>query len=320
VRLIGLLALPLCLWSQEWRIVKDPSGRIVELDLTSTWVTASDMRKVAGMRDLRKLSLSHTRIGDLAMEPLRDLGNVTELSCYFAEYLTEDAIANIRGWKKLEKLNLRGTQVTSKVFDHLAQLTNLRWLDLSHTRIEDEGFEQLASLTRLEHLAIGANRLSGSSLPMLQQLPALVSLDVGGIQRVDSGLWGLPLTLDNLARIGELTSLRSLSLAGATLADRGIDRPGHPDAERKDMRDLSGLAALGNLERLDLSRLPVSAESLQPLERLPKLRELRLGMAEKIDDAAAPVLLSLKPLRTLYLSGSGMSPETMGKLAGVLAR
>jgi Leucine-rich repeat (LRR) protein len=315
VRLIALLALPLSLWSQEWRSVKDSAGRIVELDLTSTWVTDADMRKVAALPGLRKLSLSHTRISDLALEPLGQLRNVTELDCSFAEYLTEDAFAHIRGWKKLEKLNLRGTQVTSKVFDHLAQLTALRWLDLSHTRIEDEGFEQLTSLPGLEHLAIGANRLTGSSLLILRQLPSLVSLDVGGIQRVDSGLWGLPLTNENLARLAELKSLRSLNLNGATLADRGIDRPGHPDAERKDLRDLSPLAALTNLEKLDLSRLPVSAESLQPLIRLPKLAGLRLGMTPRIDDSAVPFLLSLTPLKTLYLAGSQITPQAKAQLA-----
>ena len=99
-----------------------------------------------------------------------------------------------------------------------------------------------------------------------------MDLDVGGIQRVDSGLWGLPLTDENLARIAELKQLRSLSLAGATLADRGVDRPGHPEAERSEFRDLSKLAELENLERLDLSRLPLTEETLRPLARHAFLR------------------------------------------------
>jgi Leucine-rich repeat (LRR) protein len=177
-------------------------------------------------------------------------------------------------WKRLERLNLRGTRITSKVFDSLAKMTSLRSLDIAFTQIEDDGFEQLSALTKLESLAMGGNRLSGASLPLLKLLPALVSLDVGGIQRVDSGLWGLPLTSENLARIAEVKQLRSLSLAGATLADRGVDRPGHPEAERSEMRDLGKLAELVNLERIDLSRLPVTAEDLRLFEGLSKLREL----------------------------------------------
>ncbi|MBM3812810.1 MAG: hypothetical protein FJW20_14380 [Acidimicrobiia bacterium] len=271
--LLCLLALNVA--AEPWRTVKDAQGNVVELDLTSSWVTDADMIKVARMTHLRKLHLSGTRITDAGFEHLRDLRNVVELNCRFAEYLTGDAIANIRAWKKLEKLDLRGTQVTSKVFDHLAHLTSLRSLDLSHTQIDDEGFDQLAALGKLEHLAIGANRLSGSALLLLRPLAALRSLDVSGIQRVDSGLWGLPLTLENLTRLGELNGLRHLNLCGATIADRGIDRPGHPDAERKEITDLSPLLPLKNLDTLDVTRLPVTKEALEPLRKLPALRELR---------------------------------------------
>jgi len=278
-----VLALLLLSSLDEGRLVKDPAGEIVELDLTGTWVSDADMAKVAQLRHLRKLDLSQTRISDSGLEHLKSLQNITDLNCYYAEYLTEDGIAHLRNWKHLERLNLRGTRVTSKVFDSLAKLTSLRSLDIAFTQVEDEGFDQLSALTKLEHLAIGGNRLSGAALPLLKLLPALVSLDVGGIQRVDSGLWGLPLTGENLALIGELKQLRSLSLAGATLADRGVDKPGNPEAERSELGDLQKLADLVNLERLDLSRLPVTAEGLRPLARLPKLRELRLGQVKSID-------------------------------------
>jgi internalin A len=278
-----LLALLLLSSLDEGKPVKDAAGEIVELDLTGTWVTDADMAKVAQLRHLRKLDLSQTRITDSGLDHLKSLENVTDLTCYYAEYLTEDGISHLRNWKHLERLNLRGTKVTSKVFDSLAKLTSLRSLDIAFTQIEDEGFEQLSALTKLESLAIGGNRLSGAALPLLKLLPALVNLDVGGIQRVDSGLWGLPLTSENLARIAELKQLRSLSLAGATLTDRGVDRPGHPDAERSELQDLSKLADLVNLERLDLSRLPVTADSLRPLAGIPKLRELRLGQVKNIE-------------------------------------
>jgi internalin A len=306
-----VLALLLVASLDEGRPVKDSSGEIVELDLTDTWVSDADMAKVAQLRHLRKLDLSHTKITDRGMELLARLENVTDLNCYYAEYLTEEGIAHIRNWKHLERLNLRGTKVTSKVFDSLAKLTSLRSLDIGFTQIEDEGFDQLGALTKLTSLAIGGNRLSGAALPLLKLLPSLEELDVGGLQRVDSGLWGLPLTDDNLARIAELKALRSLNLADATLADRGVDRPGSPDAERSELRDLSKLASLVNLERLDLSRLPVTAESLLPLSRLPKLRELRLGLAKNVDDSALPTLMKI---RTVYVSGSKISAEGMAKL------
>jgi internalin A len=309
-----LLALLLTLSVDGARTVKDAQGNIVELDLTSTWVTDGDLSRVAQMRHLQKLDLSHTRVTDAGLEQLKGLENVVELNCYYAERLTEDGIAHLRGWKHLEHLSLRGTKVTSQVFEHLAHLVNLRSLDLGFTQIEDEGFEQLASLSRLEKLSIGGNRLSGSCLLLLKQLPALVDLDVSGIQRVDSGLWGLPLTEANLARVGQLHQLRALNLSGATLADRGVDRPGHPEAERAELRDLSALSGLINLQRLDLTRQPVTAEALGALSGLPRLQELRLGLARKLDDSAVPMLLSLTSLQRLYLTGARLTPQSVEKL------
>jgi Leucine-rich repeat (LRR) protein len=316
---LAILPLLLSLSIEGARVVEDREGNIIELDLTGTWVTDADLAKVAPLRHLKRLDLSHTRISDGGLEHLKPLPEVVELNCYYAESITEDGIAHLGGWKNLQHLNLRGTKVTSKVFEHLAGLTNLRSLDLGFTQIDDEGFEHLAALVRLEKLAIGGNRLNGRSLTLLKLLPALVDLDVSGIQRVDSGLWGLPLTGDNLRRIGQLHPLRSLSLARATLADRGVDRPGHPEAERRELRDLSQLSALVNLERLDLTGQPVTAEGLKNLALLPKLRELRLGSAPKLDDSAVPLLLSLKPLQTLYISNTSLSPEAQEKLQPLLA-
>ena len=277
MRMLALLAVA-SLHGAEWRTVTDASGAPVELDLTSTWATDADLAKIGRMSGLRRLDLSETKITDAGMERLRALANVEELSCYYAEYLTEDGIAPIAGWPKLKRLNLRGTKVTSRVFDHLAKMAALEWLDLGFTQIEDDGMEALAGLANLRHLAIGGNRLSGAGLEVLKLLPHLESLDVGGIQRVDSGLWGLALTPANVARIGRLTGLRRLSLNGATISDRGVDKPGHPDAERKELRDLKGLEPLVQLEYLDLSRQPVTAEALESVRKLPRLRELRLAL------------------------------------------
>jgi Leucine-rich repeat (LRR) protein len=262
----------------DGQLVRDAAGEVVEANYTDTWITDADLARVSRHKHLRKLDLSHTKVTDAGLEHLRGLENVRELVCYYAEYLTEDGIAHIAGWKKLEKLNLRGTQVTSKVFERLAKIESLRELDIAFTQIDDEGFEHLALLPRLERLAIGGNRLAGTALPLLEHMPALTHLDAGGIQRVDSGLWGLPLTAQNLARLGRLGRLRWLSLNGATLADRGTDRPGHPEAERSELRDLSALLSLRDLEYLDLSRQPVPEDAVAPLRRLPKLKEIRLNL------------------------------------------
>jgi len=51
----------------------------------------------------------------------------------------------------------------------------------------------------------------------------------------------------------------------------------------------------------------VLPEALTALRDLPKLRELRLGLATKIDDSAIDTLISMKQLRSLHLGGSKVS-------------
>ncbi|MSV29980.1 MAG: hypothetical protein EXQ52_14730 [Bryobacterales bacterium] len=283
-------------------------------DYAHTWITDADLSRAGASPQLRKIDLSHTKITDLGLEHLRSLQNVIDLNCLFAEYITEDGIAHLSGWKNLERLNLRGTKVTSKVFDHLAKLTALRELDLSSSQIDDEGFENLAALGKLQNLAIGGNRLNGSALPFLKLLPNLKKLDVSGIQRVDSGLWGLALTDGNLEHLGGLTQLTELDLSGANLADRGVDRPGHPEAERSELKDLSKLRGLVNLKKLDLSRTPVTAQTLETIAALPNLQELRLGYAPNIGDSAIPVIISMKKLEVVYLPGTRVTAEGKDRL------
>ena len=297
-------------------VEKDAAGRIVAVDLTNSWITDAGMAQIGALAGLERLNLAHTRITDIGLEHLKKLANVKELSCYYAEYITDDGIAHLRTWSKLERLNLRGTKVTSKVFEHVARLTSLRSLDVAYSQVDDEGFEHLAALPNLERLALGGNRMNGSALPLLKTVPSLIDLDVGGIQRADSGLWGLALTDANIERISELTGLRRLSLNGANLADRGLDKPGQPEAIRGGMRDLSKLARLAHLEKLDLSRTPISSEGLQALAEMPMLRELRLGFAGNIDDAAAAALIRTKHLEVLYLSGTAITGKTLTALSG----
>ena len=166
-------------------------------DRSSPWTylrPGSPMRTSRGsarFRLLRKLNLAHTKITDVGIEHLKPLENVVELNLYYAEYITDTALAHLRGWKHLEVLNLRGVRLTSQVFEHLAQLTSLRSLDIAFTEVEDDGFEQLSSLTKLESLALGGNRLSGSALSSLKfyrrcgvSMPAVCSESIP-----DVGAW-----------------------------------------------------------------------------------------------------------------------------------
>jgi len=284
--------------SLDGTFVKDDSGQIVEVNLASTWITDADLARLASLTELRKIDLAHAKINDIAFQHLKPLKRVAWLNCFYCEYLTDGAIAYLKEWENLEYLNVRGSEVTSRMFEHIADMKELRVLDVGFSRVNDNDFEHLASLEKLEELHIGGNKMNGLALPLLRMLPSLRHLDVNGSQRTDSGRWGLTLSDVNIANLTALTELEALNMGGAQLTDVGMEQ----------------IEALSNLRTLDLSRMDITAEGLAPVAKLPHLSRLNLWKSQRIDDDAAEYLLRMKSLSALDLSATAVTDATLDRL------
>jgi Leucine-rich repeat (LRR) protein len=318
--LLFAIAIAIPLSAAEWpesegaRLERAADGSVSAIDLTGSWITDAGLeRLVTQFPNIGKLTLAHTRITDAGFQHLARLTRVRELDCYFAEFFTADALAHLGSWQRLERLNLRGTRVTSKAFEHIARLKALRDLDMAFSQIDDANLELLAGLPQLERLSLGGTPLTAAGLAQLRLCRALRHLDISGVQRVDSGEWGVALNLAALAEIGALHNLRSLYLAGATRTDAGADRPGLKESVRETIEGFDRLKGLSQLELLDISRLPVSASALEALSTLPKLTELRASLAPSLGERAVPVLLRFPALRKVRLEGS-MPAEALERL------
>lgn len=278
--------------------VKNENGQIVELDLASTWITDADLAKVASLPELRKINLAHAKINDIAFQYLKPLKHVTWLNCFYCEYLTDGAIAYLKEWENLEYLNVRGSEVTSRMFEHIANMKELRVLDVGFSRVNDNDFEHLASLEKLEELHIGGNKMNGLALPLLRMLPSLKHLDVNGSQRTDSGRWGLTLSDVNMGNLTALTQLEVLNMGGAQVTDVGMKQ----------------VETLANLRELDLSLMEITAEGLAPVANLPHLRRLNLWKSQRIGDGAAKYLLQMENLESLDLGETAVTDTLLERL------
>jgi Leucine-rich repeat (LRR) protein len=143
--------------------------------------------------------------------------------------------------------------------------------------------------------------MSGLALPLLRLLPGLKHLDVNGSQRTDSGRWGLMLTDVNIESIAALTQLEVLNMGGAIVSDVGM----------------RALEPLVNLHTIDLSRMEITAQGLEPLTKWPKLRRLNLWQAARIDDKAASYLLRMKGLEVLDLGDTAVTDALLDQLEGM---
>ena len=285
--------------AQGGRIVRDQSGRIVEVSLARTWATDADVERLAGLKSLKRLDLSLTYVSDRGAERLKALEQLEDLNLFAAEFITDAALAFLRGNRQLKTLNLRGTDVTDTSLQYVAELSQLKSLDISFTQITDVGLEHLASLAQLEELNLGGNKISGASLHVLKLLPRLRKLSFYGIQRRNAGWCWAPVVTDlELETISLLSGLEDLNIgSGVSL---GTPRPkdlGPADGEAEcriagGMRvtDL-GLARLSKLEKLqhlDVSGSAITSNGLKALANLRDLRRLSLWNVKGIDDTAAP--------------------------------
>ena len=312
--------------AQGGNLVRDRSGHIVEISLARTWATDADVERVAAVKTLKRLDLSLTYISDRGAERLKGLDQLEELNLFAAEFITDAAIAFLRGHQQLKILNLRGTDVTDTSLEYITQLPQLKSLDISFTQISDVGLEHLASLTDLEELKIGGNKISGVGLHALKLLPKLKKLSFYGIQRRNAGWCWAPVvtdleleTISLLGGIEELNVGSGVALGTPRPADLG---PADSEAEcriaggtRVTDLGLTKLVSLKKLRYLDVSGSSITGNGVKTLTAFRDLRRLSLWNVKGIDDAVASSLEILTNLTSLDLSNTPVGDETLGRLA-----
>jgi Leucine-rich repeat (LRR) protein len=311
---------------QGGTVVRDKAGQIVEISLARTWANDADVERLTEVKTLKRLDLSLTYVSDRGLERVRRLEQLEDLNLYAAEFITDAALAFLRGHRQLKTLNLRGTDVTDTSLAYIAALPNLKALDISFTQITDVGLEHLAALALLEDLNLGGNKISGVGLHVLKLLPKLKKLSFYGIQRRNAGWCWAPVVTDlELDTISLLAGLEDLNVGlGVGL---GVPRPndlGPADGEaecriaggtRITDLGLTRLAKLTKLQQLDVSGSAVTSDGLKALAPLQQLRRLNLWNVRGIDDRAVPYLEALPNLTTLDLSNTAVSDQALARLA-----
>ena len=311
--------------AQGGEVVRDAKGTIVDVSLARTWATDADVERIAQLKSVKRLDLSLTYVSDLGAERLKALDELEELNLTAAEFITDAALAFLRGNRHLKSLNLRGTDVTDTSLAYIAELSGLKSLDISFTQITDVGLEHLASLAQLEELNLGGNKISGASLHVLKLLPKLRKLSFYGIQRRNAGWCWAPVVTDlELQTISLLGGLEDLNVGSGVAL--GTPRPndlGPADGEaecriaggtRVTDLGLAKLSALKKLRVLDLSGSAITARGLNTLAALPNLQRLSLWNVKGIDDAAAAHLEALHHLTSLDLSNTAVGDDTLARL------
>jgi Leucine-rich repeat (LRR) protein len=296
---IAFLLLPFGAWAadSQWiedaggAVTRDASGRITGVDLRGTWVTDVDLRRLVAFPHLTHLDLSSTRITDQGMQELRSLPGIVELNLRFAEYVTDEGLASIKGWKKLKRLNVHGAKISDTTLEHISGIATLESVDAGSAMITDVGLEWLSMLPNLKELTIGGNELGDAGLQALRQTPGLTYLDLNGRQGTDSNVWTISMSDKGLEALLTLKELRELRF-GCTSLGVGVE----------------------GTRFATVSAMSVTNRWLERMKTLPKLAKLKLQGCDRVDDEAMAVLASFPSLSELDLKGTAVTEKGLAVL------
>ena len=272
-------------------VIKDPAGRITGADLRGSWVTDMDLRRLVQLPYLTYLDLSLTRITDQGMQELKNLPGIVDLNLRYAEYVTDEGMAAIKGWKKLKRLNVHGAKFSDTTLEHISGIMTLESLNIGSGMVTDIGLERLTGLPNLKELTIGGNKLTDNGLHALRQMPHLTYLDLAGRQGTYANVWAIRMSDVGLGAILALKELRDLRF-GCTSLNVGIE--GATFAQ--------------------VSATSVTTGWLEKMKALPKLENLKLQGCDRVDDDSIPALAALPALRQVDLKGSGVTEKGLAAL------
>ncbi len=144
-----------------------------------------DLRHLAGLPGLEKLTLITGNVTDAGLGYLEHLHNLQELMLSYTG-VTGQGMASIARLHNLRSLCLRRTQVDDAGLTHLAALGKLEYLNLAGTPITDAGVIQLTRLP-LNRLQLQNTAISDRSVPLFATMQSLEYLDLSGTRISDAG-------------------------------------------------------------------------------------------------------------------------------------
>ena len=222
-----------------------------------------------------------------------ELRQLEVLRLGLAPAISDDGFARLSGLTRMQKLNLSGTGVSGRAFEHLLEMKGLQFLVAMKIATLDADLANLSNLTSLKSLFLQGDQLTDAGLAHLRPLK-----NIGSLQIVSDG--PMQITSAGLAHLSGMTNLFQLLLC-STKVDS--------------LEPIRGLTSLTSLHFFNAS---LDDESLAPLANFTKIEGLTLtGKDQKFGDAGLAYLAGLKSLNGLFLGDTKVGDAGLAHLAGL---
>lgn len=246
------------------RVIRNPTGVPVSVDLRGTVLDDDDMAILGKMPQLLRVLLTDTQVTDAGVADLAPLKNLASLELPPAA--TDASLDTISQWDSLQAVGLYATKITDGGLEKLTALKKLAWLSLAGTGVGDRGMKHVGTIDSLRYLDLLGTKVTDqgvAELRPLRQIEVLVA----------------PRGTGNAAtkHIVQMTTLRELWLSDSALTDDGVGE----------------LARLPQLKVLCLYNSLVTDASIPMLSTMKSLDNLNLGRTRVSRKGAADLRRAL---------------------------
>ena len=288
-------------------------GALIAIDLMDKPATQDDVKLIAQMSDLKKLTLWGQNIDNESVKLLSVLPKLENLT-FMKTAIDDEGLAILPEFKALKALNLRGCdKITDAGMVHVAKIPNLENLALLYTLINDEGIVNLQDL-KLRALDVrGLTTLTGTSLDVMVKMTTLESLKLrNNMMFMDF----------NIGVLGALKNLKSLSLEDLQITEEGLKFVGElPNLQelvlmRMNFFNLDVLAGMTGLKRLTLRDMPINSENVEFLKNLTNLEQLIMDECS-IDDKGIEYLAGMDKLNLLSIWHNSITSAGLKTIAAL---
>jgi hypothetical protein len=191
-------------------------GELRELTLSLVSVTDESLQPLARLKKLEQFELTHRGTGknstSAGVEALITLPNIRRLGLGRLVSLNDDVFSKLESAPQLESLSVEGASITGAEIHRLARLPKLKELYLTGTKVDDSAMQKLSQLAQVEVLDISFTRVTDSGLKHAATMANLRKLYVSGNGITDAGV----------AEIARLPLLEELAIVNSDVSDAGL--------------------------------------------------------------------------------------------------
>jgi Leucine-rich repeat (LRR) protein len=264
-----------------------------------------DLREMKGLARLQvylnlsdDANVSASRSVRLQIGGLSEVTSLAPLTIKHAGPISADSLTDLSKLHELNWLTLQSESLRDDDLSYLARLSALNWLDLSYCNIGGEGLTSLRPLPALARLDLSHTPVSDEAVA--EFLRAKPNMAVNYEPKKPA--------MDDLRRQVALVRNRlSTEIACKVSPEKLADR------------DFECLAALDNLNSLDLSGTHLTDAGLEYLRRLPRLHDLVLRRTQ-VTDAAVRLLRQIPELQHVDIEETRITDEGRRALGPLIAK